>query len=133
MRKLDLIDPNFTGATLGTTVTGKSILASGMRRLSAQAIAVGFATGGGTLQLQGSNDLLPPLDNPNDYDAWCTAAGFTQSWAPIAQVTITAAGVSMIDDFEIGYSWIRAVFTAGGTAPAGGSTLQVNLHLMSQV
>lgn len=84
---------------------------------SVQIVAVGAVNG--TLKLQASNDLARKGDGTISPTNWNDIIGAT--------ITITAAGVYMIDGLSLGYMAIRAVWT--NASSAGGSTVSAKAKL----
>lgn len=97
----------------GITVDGSQTIA-----MSAQAVVTGTSTG--TLNIQFSNDVSPPVDaNGNQLPVnWSNIA-------TIGTVAIAGAGVYSIPKLDACYRWIRTQFVHTNAA-AG--TITVNLN-----
>ena len=111
-------NPNLIAADASISHFGVVIPADFVLRISAQAIVTGSSTG--TLNIQASNDIAPPVDSTGH------AAPVNWNNIPtVGTVAIAGAGTYLIPSFDVAYKWIRAsyVFT---NAQAG--TISVNIQ-----
>jgi hypothetical protein len=95
--------PAISGSS-AANITGASIDASQMCKLSAQIIAEGAAAG--TIQLQVSNDI-----NDNFYQQTPVYTNWSNLGSP---VTVSSAGATLILQQDMSYRAVRAVWTGSG-------------------
>jgi hypothetical protein len=109
---------NNLSASAAADAIGIVIPAQFVLYVSAQAVVTGTSTG--TLNIEASNDVAPPVDssgNPNPTN-WSIIT-------TLGTVSIAGAGIYLIPKFDVCYQYIRAHFLAGNDA-AG--TISVNLN-----
>ncbi len=95
-----------------------AIDASQVVAISAQIVMTGSATG--TLNIQASNQLQPPVDaNGNP------APTVWNDIATVGTVTLTAGGTFLIPKFDVAYAWLRASYVKNN-ASAGTVSVTIN-------
>ena len=114
------VTQNLSAADASQNETGVAIPINQVFSISAQVIVTGSSTG--SLQLQVSNDPQQGLqvDSKGNF--------IPNNWSNLGSaVTVTTAGVQLVPQTQVCYSWLRAVWTKNN-----GSAGTITVNIASQ-